>query len=85
MQVSVFSIRLDTTFLEHDQQQLNAFLNSVTFKKSSTQFVDKEEPYWSVIVYYEIEAQLKTEIQERSERKSYDDLNSKEKQIQVRD
>ncbi len=81
MQVSVFSIRLDTTFLEYDQQQLNAFLNSVTFKKSSTQFVDKEEPYWSVIVYYEIEAQLKTEIQEHSERKSYDDLNSKEKQI----
>lgn len=36
MQVRVFSIRLDNTFLEYDQQQLNAFLNTVTFKKSST-------------------------------------------------
>lgn len=43
MQVRVFSIRLDNAFLEYDQQQLNTFLNSVTFKKSSTQFVESEE------------------------------------------
>lgn len=78
MLVRVFSIRLDTLFLEYDQQQLNTFLNSVTFKKSSTQFVEGEAAHWSVIVHYETEKQQKPE---RLERKSYDDLNSKDKQV----
>ena len=78
MQVRAFSIRLDNTFLEYDQQQLNAFLDSVTFKKSSTQFVDGEEARWSVIVHYETLEQQKPE---RLERKSYEDLNPKDKQV----
>ena len=78
MQVRVFSIRLDNAFLEYDQQQLNAFLSSVTFKKSSTQFVESEEAHWSVIVYYESEEQEKPE---RLERKSYEDLNPKDKKV----
>ncbi|HLO74272.1 MAG TPA: HRDC domain-containing protein [Flavobacterium sp.] len=78
MQVRVFSIRLDNEFLEYDQQQLNAFLSSVTFKKSSTQFVESEEAHWSVIVYYESEEQEKPE---RLERKSYEDLNPKDRQV----
>ncbi len=78
MQVKVFSIRFDKAFLDFDQQQLNAFLNSVTFKKSSTQFVESEEAHWSVIVHYESEEQEKSE---RLERKSYEDLNPKEKQV----
>lgn len=78
MQVRVFSIRLDNAFLEYDQQQLNAFLSSVTFKKSSTQFVESEEAHWSVIVYYESEEQEKPE---RLERKSYEDLNPKDRQV----
>lgn len=55
-----------------------AFLSSVTFKKSSTQFVDSEEAYWSVIVHYESEALQRPE---RLERKSYEDLNSKDKKV----
>ena len=78
MQVRVFSIRLDNAFLEYDQQQLNTFLSSVTFKKSSTQFVESEEAHWSVIVYYESEEQEKPE---RLERKSYEDLNPKDRQV----
>jgi superfamily II DNA helicase RecQ len=78
MQVRVFSIRLDNAFLEYDQQQLNTFLSSVTFKKSSTQFVESEEAHWSVIVYYESEEQEKPE---RLERKSYEDLNPKDRQM----
>ena len=78
MQVRVFSIRLDNAFLEYDQQQLNTFLSSVTFKKSSTQFVESEEAHWSVIVHYESEEQQK---QERLERKSYEDLTPKDKQV----
>ena len=53
MQVSVFSIRIDPAFLELDQQKLNAFLETVAFKKSSTQFLESESAYGTVIVHYE--------------------------------
>jgi len=78
MQVSVFSIRLDPAFLELDQQKLNDFLETVTFKKSSTQFLESESAHWSVIVHYETEQQQKSI---RLERKSYDDLLPKDKQV----
>jgi superfamily II DNA helicase RecQ len=78
MQVSVFSIRIDPAFLELDQQKLNAFLETVTFKKSSTQFLESEAAHWSVIVHYETEQQQKSI---RLERKSYDDLLPKDKQV----
>lgn len=45
MQVKVFSIRIDSVYLEQDQQKLNEFLTTVTFKKSSSQFVENDEPH----------------------------------------
>lgn len=78
MQVSVFSIRIDPAFLELDQKKLNEFLETVTFKKSSTQLIESGEFHWSVIIHYENEAQNKPE---QFERKSYDDLLPKDKQI----
>ena len=53
MQVRLFTIRLSSTYLEQDQLSLNSFLETVQFKKSSTQFVEQEEGYWSVLIYYE--------------------------------
>ena len=78
MKVSVFSIRIDPAFLELDQKKLNEFLKTVTFKKSSTQLIESGEFHWSVIIHYENEAQNKPE---QFERKSYDDLLPKDKQI----
>jgi superfamily II DNA helicase RecQ len=78
MQVSVFSIRIDPAFLEQDQQTLNTFLETVTFKKSSTQFLESESAHWSVIVHYETE-KLKKPI--RLKRKSYEDLLPMDKQV----
>jgi superfamily II DNA helicase RecQ len=78
MQVSVFSIRIDPAFLELDQKKLNEFLKTVTFKKSSTQLIESGEFHWSVIIHYENEAQNKPE---QLERKSYDDLLPKDKQV----
>ena len=78
MQVSVFSIRIDPAFLELDQKKLNEFLKTVTFKKSSTQLIESGQFHWSVIIHYENEAQNKPE---QFERKSYDDLQPKDKQI----
>ena len=78
MQVSVFSIRIDPAFLEQDQQTLNTFLETVIFKKSSTQFLESDPAHWSVIVHYETEQQEKPI---RLERKSYEDLLPKDKQV----
>ena len=78
MQVSVFSIRIDPAFLEQDQQTLNTFLETVIFKKSSTQFLESESAHWSVIVHYENEQQQKSI---RLERKSYEDLLPQDKQV----
>ncbi len=78
MKVSVFSIRIDPAFLELDQKKLNEFLKTVTFKKSSTQLIESGEFHWSVIIHYENEAQNKPE---QLERKSYEDLLPKDKQV----
>ena len=54
MKVKVFTIRLTENELQIDQNSLNDFLEMITFKKSSTQFVETEiDCYWSVLVHYE--------------------------------
>ena len=77
MQVKVFSIGLEVDVLEKDQKMLNDFLATVTFKKSSTQYVEKDN-YWSVIVHYdENETTKPTSL----ERKSFEDLSAKDQQV----
>lgn len=63
MKVKVFTIRLSENELEIDQNSLNDFLEMVTFKKSSTQFVEHENDcYWSVLVHYEEISEVKNEV-----------------------
>ncbi len=78
MKVKVFTIRLLENELEIDQNSLNDFLESVAFKKSSTQFVELEnESYWSVLVHYEDdEKEVKV-----TESKSENDLTEREQLI----
>ena len=77
MKVKVFSIGLEADMLEKDQKVLNDFLATVTFKKSSTQYVEKEN-YWSLIVHYE-----ENEITKPTslERKLFEDLCAKDQQV----
>jgi superfamily II DNA helicase RecQ len=77
MQVKVFTIRLNPEQLESDQKVLNDFLVTVTFKKSSTQYVEVGN-YWSVIVHYD-----ENEITKPASlvRKSLEDLNEKDQQV----
>lgn len=53
MQIKIFSIRLHDNLTEIDQNSLNDFLETIDFKKSSVQFVDVENPFWSVVVHFE--------------------------------
>lgn len=64
MQVQLFTVRLTKDFLITDQNKLNSFLEKVTFKKSSTQFVKGKPNYWSVLIHYE----NKTEVEQKQEK-----------------
>lgn len=77
MKVKVFSIRLEADMLEKDQMILNEFLTTVTFKKSSTQFVEKGN-YWSLLVHYD-DNEITNPVS--LERISFEDLSTKDQQV----
>lgn len=77
MQVKVFSIGLEANKLEQDQNVLNDFLSTVTFKKSSTQYVEAGK-FWTVIVHYD---ENETTKPASLERKSFEDLSAKDQQV----
>ena len=52
MKVKVFHIRLTKDNLQTDQDNLNEFLESVTMKKVSTQLVNGQPNFWSILVFY---------------------------------
>ena len=52
MKIKVFDIRLEKEHLQHDQDALNNFLETVTVKKTATQLINASNDYWSVLVYY---------------------------------
>jgi superfamily II DNA helicase RecQ len=54
MKVKVFHIRLTKENLQSDQDTLNAFLDSVAVKKTSTELVTTAQTnFWSILVFYE--------------------------------
>ena len=77
MQVQHFIIRLNSEQIQSDQNKLNDFLNTVTFKKSSTQFVETTTSYWSVLIHYELKSQQKEP--EIDPQKEYDDLSENDR------
>lgn len=63
MRVKVFHIRLTKDNLQNDQDSLNNFLDSVTVKKTATEFINGQPNFWSILVFYDdqkIEKQEKT-------------------------
>ena len=64
MKVKVFAIRPESEYLNFDQQQLNGFLDTIEFKKSSTHFIEAEPIYWSVLIYYEEKIRQNNLVQE---------------------
>ncbi len=76
MQVKLFTIRMDSDNLEIDQNSLNDFLETITFKKSDTHFVESDTGYWSVLVHYEEEIEIQKEAVKNS-----DEMNLDEQQV----
>jgi len=53
MNLKLFNTRLDETHLQQDQEAINTFMETVTVKKTATQFVIGQPDFWSVLVFYE--------------------------------
>lgn len=83
MKVKIFKIRLDQYFLTKDQKELDEFLHSNEILKYESAFVNLEEQYWSVIVYFN---EAKTEVKEpKSEKYSADDEPLNPDEIKILD
>jgi ribonuclease D len=53
MNIKVFNIRLSKEYCEADQNRLNAFLDTVLVKLTSTNFVTTgKEDFWSAAIFY---------------------------------
>ena len=79
MNIKVFNIRLAKEFCQEDQAKMNAFLDSVEVKLTSSNFVTTGTlDYWSAVVFYT----SKTVKKEKSETKfSEEDLSPNESKI----
>jgi superfamily II DNA helicase RecQ len=53
MNLKLFNTRLSPETTLADQQAINMFMDSVSVKKTSTQFVPGNPDYWSILVFYE--------------------------------
>lgn len=53
MKTKIFKIRLSSLFIEKDQKILDGFLRENNILKFETAFINDEESYWSVILYYD--------------------------------
>lgn len=61
MSIKVCNIRLDKAYLESDQNKMNNFLDSVTVKLTTSNFVTtRTVDYWSVLIFYEPNALKQT-------------------------
>lgn len=54
MKAKHFHIRLNRESLLQDEDAINAFMQSVSVKKTATQFISKEQGnFWSILVFYD--------------------------------
>ena len=83
MNIKLFHTRLDEEHIQHDQETINTFMDTVTVRKTATQFVIGEPDFWSVLVFYENGKTPKNGSKE-SDKVSFDpdvELTEVEKQI----
>lgn len=61
MKVKVFHIRLTKENLQSDQDNLNEFLDSVIVKKTTTELINGQTIFWSILVFYDDQKNKKQE------------------------
>lgn len=75
MNIKVFNIRLEKENCQNDQDNMNAFLDSVEVKLTSTNFVTTAtKDFWSAVVFYDLK-------KEKQNSNSETDLTQEEKKL----
>lgn len=52
MKAKLFYIRQSKEFIQKDEENINQFMDSVSVKKTATNFVLGTINYWSVLVFF---------------------------------
>lgn len=60
MKVKSFKLRIDEPYNIEDQNNINEFINKVQIKKSVSQYVQRDIPFWSFVFFYEDKIEDKT-------------------------
>ena len=81
MNLKHFTTRLAPENLHADQDAINRFLDTVTVKKTSTQFVPGNPDYWSILVFYENGHEAKPKETVKSPELTMADLTDTEQSI----
>lgn len=83
MKVRHFVIQLDSNKITEDEKNLNNFLQSVDFVKSSVHFVESKVNYWSILVHFRDKGTNanRESISEEDNKISEQNLNSQQKAI----
>ena len=81
MQLKHFTTRLAPEAFAADQDAINQFLDSVTVKKTATQFVPGNPDYWSILVFYESQAKAAAKTSAKTEADPETPLTDEENQI----
>ncbi|HJW28859.1 MAG TPA: HRDC domain-containing protein [Saprospiraceae bacterium] len=81
MQLKLFNLRLSPEQTPQDQDVINSFMNTVTVKKSATQYVPGDPDYWSILVYYDESNGTATKSSSKTPEISEADLNEDQKHI----
>ena len=81
MNLKLFNTRLSTESALADQQAINSFMDSVSVKKTSTQFVPGNPDFWSILVFYEDLNGTHKKETEKQPAITEEDLNETEKSI----
>lgn len=66
MKVKLLKVRLSEAFIANDQKNLDRFLSDHNILKFESAFVNDDESYWSVILYYE---EIKMSVNESKSQK----------------
>ncbi len=81
MHLRLFNTRLSPDHLHQDQITINAFMESVSVKKTATQFVAGNPDYWSILVFYDDASVPPTKSTEKQPTRSETDLDDTGRQI----
>jgi superfamily II DNA helicase RecQ len=83
MNLKLFNTRLSAENAASDQETINSFMESVSVKKTSTQFVPGNPDFWSILVFYEDYNGTHTKRKETEKQPALTEANLTESELHI--